>query len=329
MGDKTAIGWTDATWNPVTGCSKVSPGCAHCYAESLTRRFAKAWGVPDLPWTPENAEENVILHPERLDQPLRWKRPRMVFVNSMSDLFHEEVPDSFIGLIFQTMAMATQHTFQVLTKRPERMRDYLLRSGTGEPGVPLSNVWLGTSIENRRYVYRADLLRETPAAVRFISAEPLLGPLVYDEGSHVGGYEDANPIFSPAGWSDRERFDGAPLDLTDIDWLIVGGESGPGHRPMRVEWVRDLRDACLALQDRHERCSAAACDYDETEWPHHPGGRPLLCPRCAEGELLSERIDGPAFFFKQWGGATPKAGGRVLDGRIWDEMPVSREAVAA
>jgi protein gp37 len=320
VGDKSTIEWTDASWNPVTGCSKVSPGCAHCYAESFTRRMSSVWGVPDLPWTPENAGQNVILHPDRLEQPLRWKRPRMIFVNSMSDLFHEEVPDEFIAQVFAVMALAPRHTFQVLTKRPERMRD-LLKSwrfckqtmqaifDTGaEHGIAnvfivadelsgrsfaevLPNVWLGVSIENRRYVYRADVLRETPAAVRFISAEPLLGPLVYDEGSYVGGYEDANPIFSPAGWSDRERFDGPQLDLAGIDWLIVGGESGPGHRPMREEWVRDLRDTCAAT-------------------------RPLFG---SHGRRT-------AFFFKQHGGATPKAGGRELDGRTWDEMPTVRSA---
>jgi len=310
MGDKSSIQWTDATWNPVTGCSKVSPGCAHCYAESLTRRFASTWGVPDLPWTPENAKENVILHPERLDQPLRWKRPRMVFVNSMSDLFHEEVSDEFILRVFDVMRSAyveeRGHVFQVLTKRPERMRDFCLRvrfdGGTehgrmwltkdgerdtgyalmgGRPGCkPLPNVWLGVSIENRRYVHRADLLRETPAAVRFISAEPLLGPLVHEEGC----LDDDKRSY----WYDG--YEGPQLDLTGIDWLIAGGESGPGHRPMHADWLRDLRDACWSVDN--------------------------------------DRGDAIAFFFKQWGGATPKAGGRELDGRTWDEMPTRAEVSA-
>jgi protein gp37 len=278
---KTSIEWTDESWNPVTGCSKVSPGCANCYAESLTRRFASTWGVPDLPWTPENATANVILHPDRLDQPLRWKRPRMIFVNSMSDLFHELVPDTYIARVFRVMAQAPQHTFQVLTKRPERMRDLLsnltwARLATGAP-TPLSNVWLGTSIENRRFVGRADALRQTPAAVRFISAEPLLGPLVYDC--------DCGEV--PWGhWRGDDAHEEMPeLDLTGIDWLIVGGESGPEHRPMDPQWARDLRDAC---------------------W-----------------EVDNGRGDAVAFFFKQWGGATPKAGGRELDGREWSEMPVT------
>jgi protein gp37 len=297
MGDKSEIQWTDATWNPVTGCSKVSPGCAHCYAESLTRRFADTWGVPDLPWTPANAAENVRLHPERLDQPLRWKRPRMIFVNSMSDLFHEEIPDAFIGQVLNVMALAPRHTFQVLTKRPERMRNLVRRwyspkglAGYGNPtrelgteDRPVPNVWLGVSIENRRYVDRADLLRETPAAVRFISAEPLLGPLVYEDGT----FERVNGVVGEVRhWSDD--YAGDELDLRHIDWLIVGGESGPGHRPMRANWVRDLLT--------------------------HVG--------CVSNDLPSDRT---AFFFKQWGGATPKAGGRELDGRTWDEMPTTRE----
>jgi protein gp37 len=192
----TSIEWTDATWNPVTGCSKVSPGCANCYAETLSLRF----GWSKKPWTPENAAENVVLHPERLDKPGTWRKPRMVFVNSMSDLFHELVPDQFIFDVFSVMARESKHTYQVLTKRPERMRDLFAGIATCEHGWlthngdnpssyggtgivvpepwPLPNVWLGTSIENMRWVGRADALRDTAAAVRFISAEPLLGPLV-------------------------------------------------------------------------------------------------------------------------------------------------------
>lgn len=209
MSDKSAIEWTDATWNPVTGCSKVSPGCAHCYAERLSTRFQRT----TKPWTPDNADENVVLHEARLLVPLSWRQPRMIFVNSMSDLFHELVPDEFIGRVFETMRRAPQHTYQILTKRPERMRDWF-RGDVGRAwgSDPLPQVWLGTSIENDRWVGRADFLRETPAAVRFISAEPLIGPL-------------------------------PSLNLTGIDWLIVGGESGSSHRPIREEWVLDLRDA--------------------------------------------------------------------------------------
>ena len=234
--DRTKIEWASATWNPVTGCSKVSPGCAHCYAETLSRRF----GWSEHPWTPTNAQTNVVLHPERLDQPLRWRRPRTVFVNSMSDLFHELVPLDFIGQVFAVMQEAEQHVFQILTKRHERLAELA-------PELPWpENVWMGVSIENGRWVERAEYLREVPAAVRFISAEPLLGPL-----------------------------DG--LDLSSIQWLIAGGESGHQHRPVKPEWLRALRDRCQA--------------------------------------------EGIAFFFKQWGGRTPKAGGRLLDGLEWSEMP--------
>ena len=276
MGDSSSIEWTDATWNPVTGCSKVSPGCAHCYAEALTHRFADEWTAPRLPWTPDNAAENVILRPDRLEQPLHWKKPRMVFVNSMSDLFHDQVPDEFIAKVFDVMAHAPQHTFQVLTKRPERMHALLnewalFDYAENDPQLmPLSNVWLGVSIENRRFVRRADYLRETPAAVRFISAEPLLGPLAYDQLVTEHPDDDGE-------WEWADGFDGEGLDLDGIDWLIAGGESGPKARTMDPRWVRDLRDLADASQT--------------------------------------------AFFFKQWGGRTPKANGRELDGRTWDEMP--------
>lgn len=255
MSQATSIEWTDVTWNPVHGCSKVSPGCAHCYAETLSRRY----GFTKAPWTPANAEKNVTRKPHKLDEPLRWRKPRMVFVNSMSDLFHENVPDEYITEVFGAMGAAAflgrGHTFQVLTKRAERMHTYMHEVGLtsiaaavakrcdwGDEAYdwafetwPLPNVWLGVSIENRRFVHRADLLRDTPAAVRFISAEPLLGPLI---GTLTGpGYPGRNHL-----WTDHYLGDG--LDLTGIDWLIVGGESGPGYRPMDPEWARDLRTEC-------------------------------------------------------------------------------------
>ena len=201
MGERSAIEWTESTWNPVTGCSKVSPGCAHCYAET----FAERWrGVPG-----HHYEQgfDLRLWPQRLDQPLRWRRPRMIFVNSMSDLFHEDIPANYIRQVFDVMVAAEHHTFQILTKRHERLAELA-------PDLPWPpNVWMGVTIENRRFVQRADSLRQVPAAVRFISAEPLLGPL--------------------------ER-----LELDGIDWLIAGGESGHRHRPVRVEWLRELRDRC-------------------------------------------------------------------------------------
>jgi protein gp37 len=233
----TGIEWTDETWNPVTGCSKVSPGCANCYAETLalTRLAGKA-GYPGLPWTPANAEQNVSLRPERLRKPLSWREPRMVFVNSMSDLFHELVPWDYIDRVFDVMEEAERHTFQVLTKRPERMK------ALARP-VP-SNVWLGTSIENDRWTVRADHLRETPECVRFLSCEPLLGPL-------------------------------PSLNLDGIQWVIVGGESGEGHRPIRAEWVRDLRD----------RCTDAGVSFFFKQWG---GIRPKSGGRTLDGRTWDE-----------------------------------------
>lgn len=237
MADRSTIEWTEATWNPVTGCDKVSPGCAHCYAEA----FAERWrGVSGHPY---EQGFDLRIWPQRLDQPLRWKRSRMIFVNSMSDLFHERIPTSFIAEVFASMREAHWHTFQILTKRPER----LVELADLLPWPP--NVWMGVSIENRRFVHRADLLRQVDAAVRFISAEPLLGPL-------------------------------KGLDLAGIQWLIAGGESGFRNRPVQGDWIRSLRDQC-------------------------------------EDEEV-------AFFFKQWGGRTPKAGGRELDGRTYDEWPQPR-----
>ncbi len=222
---KTNIAWATDTWNPVTGCSKVSPGCAHCYAEALSLRF----GYSKLPWLPENAAENVVLHPERLDEPAHWRKPRRVFVCSMADLFHEQVPWEFIDRVFDVFDRCPQHTFQVLTKRPERMK------ALARP-MP-ANVWLGTSIENARFVERADDLRETPQATRFISAEPLLGPLVR-ECDHCAGHGDVLPFHTECPRCHGTGLTG--LDLTGIDWLIIGGESGPYARPMDPQWVRDL-----------------------------------------------------------------------------------------
>jgi protein gp37 len=241
MADRSAIEWTEATWNPITGCEQVSPGCAHCYAKT----FAERWrGVPGHPY---EQGFDLKVWPNRLEQPLRWRRSRMIFVNSMSDLFHEGIPLSYVRSVFDVMVRAEQHTFQILTKRHERLAELA-------PDLPWpGNIWMGVSIENRRFVHRADYLRRVPAAVRFISAEPLLGQL-----------ED--------------------LDLNGIHWLIAGGESGARHRRMDPSWVTDLRDQC-------------------------------------------ER-EGVAFFFKQWGGRTPKAGGRLLEGTQHDALPGARPLTA-
>jgi protein gp37 len=200
MAQLSSIEWTEATWNPVTGCSKVSPGCAHCYAETFAERFR---GVPGHPY---ERGFDLQLREERLEQPLKWTHPRMIFVNSMSDLFHEDVPEQFIELVLGVMARAHWHTFQILTKRSERLAQMAPRLSWPD------NVWMGVSVENQRWAHRVDDLRKVPAKVRFLSCEPLLGPL--------------------------------SLDLRDIHWVIVGGESGPRARPMKGEWAREIRRQC-------------------------------------------------------------------------------------
>jgi protein gp37 len=201
MSQQSTIEWTDATWNPVTGCTKVSPGCDHCYAET----FAERWrGVPGHPY--EHGFD-LSLRPERLEEPLRWKSPKLVFVNSMSDLFHRDVPDDYIVSVFDVMRRATWHQFQLLTKRAERLLR-LARKLTFAP-----NVWVGVSVESPKYYWRINMLQRVPAEIRFLSCEPLLAPL-------------------------------PELPLSGIGWVIVGGESGPGARPMSPQWVRSIRHQC-------------------------------------------------------------------------------------
>jgi protein gp37 len=243
MGDRTPIEWTESTWNPTTGCDRTSPGCDHCYALTLAKRL-KAMGTQkyQLDGDPRTSGPGfrLTLHPDTLDQPRRWRQPRTVFVNSMSDLFHHDVPVAYIREVFGVIADTPRHQYQVLTKRSKR-----LAAVAAEFDWP-PNLWMGVSIENGGYQYRVDHLRHVPAAVRFLSCEPLLGPI-------------------------------CELDLDGIDWVIAGGESGPGARPMLLPWVSDLKDQCQRA--------------------------------------------GVPFFFKQWGGRTPKAGGRLLEGRVWNEMP--------
>ena len=251
MGQKSKIEWTDATWNPTTGCTKISDGCDNCYAYALAHGRLLAAYQRKLPviQTPENVADPfaIRLWPDRLREPARWKDPRMIFVNSMSDLFHVDVPEEFVRQIFEVMLAADHHIYQVLTKRPSRMARFVQRNRSLFPGdVVPEHIWMGTSVENQTVTYRIDHLRLVPARVRFLSCEPLLGPL--------------------------------SLDLTGIHWVIGGGESGIGYRRCSEEHALMLRDQCIEA--------------------------------------------GVSFFWKQWGGRTPKAGGRILDGRTWDEMPV-------
>ena len=206
MADGSAIEWTDATWNPVTGCTKITRGCDNCYAARFAERFR---GVAGHPF--ENGFD-LTLRPAKLDQPLRWKRSRTIFVNSMSDLFHKGVPRSFVDQVFDTMEAADWHVFQLLTKRSSRMRDYL-RSRYAERQPP-EHIWCGVSVEEAQARGRIDHLRAAPAGVRFLSIEPLIGPI-------------------------------GEIDLTGIHWVIVGGESGPRARPMQIDWVREVREQCL------------------------------------------------------------------------------------
>jgi protein gp37 len=203
MAQNSGIEWTEATWNPVTGCTKISPGCRHCYAERMAKRL-QAMGVPQY-----RDGFNISPHPKALELPTTWKKPRFIFVNSMSDLFHEDVPLDFVRQVFAVIEQTPQHTYQILTKRPERAEQH-----AGNLPWP-SNVWLGTSVESALFLHRVRTLTRIQAQTRFLSLEPLLGAL-------------------------------PGLKLTGVDWVIVGGESGPGARPMKPEWAAHIRDLCLA-----------------------------------------------------------------------------------
>ncbi|MFD0902373.1 DUF5131 family protein [Actinomadura sediminis] len=316
MTSTTKIEWTGATWNPVTGCTKVSPGCDNCYAET----FAERWrGTPGHHF---EAGFDLTLRPERLEQPLRWRKPRRVFVNSMSDLFHEGVPDEFIAEVFSVMARASQHTFQVLTKRHGRMRSLLNRPSFRDNLAhlapwPLPNVWLGVSAEDqKRANLRVPALMQTPAAIRFISAEPLLGPINLHHGlTHCPTHD------FPGGFCS-----GPCPDRIAPDWVIVGGESGPGARPMHPDWARTLRDQCTtagipfffkqhgawvpeSMLLHTNGAQAAFLDTDGTFRPLH-NGRPVE-PPMARGEAITVRL------------VSKKTAGRELDGRTWDEFPAT------
>lgn len=253
-GTKTRIEWADRVLNPVTGCSPVSAGCDNCFAARMAKRLAGRCGYPaDQPF-------RVTLHPDRLSIPRQWRKPQRVFVNSMSDLFHDDVPDEFIDRVFAAMALTLQHTYMILTKRPERMKAYLTdpdrrrriwnrKCDFGKPVTPmdwpLANVWLGVSAENQATAdERIPLLLQTPAAIRFVSCEPLLGPVDLNTYLDPVGYAccGGEPEFCHCldGWP-RDDEDGHYLTL---DWVIAGGESGPGARPMHPDWACSLRDQC-------------------------------------------------------------------------------------
>jgi len=234
MADNSSIEWTESTWNPVTGCDKISPGCKHCYAERMANRLQKM-GMHQY-----KDGFKLALQPEALKLPHKWKKPRTIFVNSMSDLFHENVPLEYIQKVFEVMNDTPYHTYQILTKRSTRMKQLAPKLKWTK------NIWMGVSVENQTFTKRIDDLRLVPAAVRFLSIEPLIGAI-------------------------------NTINLEGIDWVIVGGESGPRARPIKEEWVQILRDICI--------------------------------------------LNGVPFFFKQWGGVNKKAAGRLLENKIWSQLP--------
>ncbi|WP_432846023.1 DUF5131 family protein [Amycolatopsis sp. CA-161197] len=347
MSDQSRIEWTDATWNPVTGCTKVSAGCDHCYAETLHERF-----------NGKGSFATVTPHPDRLEKPVGWRKPRRVFVNSMSDLFHKDVPDRFIAKVFHTMGTSPQHTFQVLTKRPGRMRALLnsvdfvnlmidvdRKTGFGStkekeeeqarlfiasPRWPLPNVWLGVSTEDQKWAdIRIPALLDTPAAVRWISAEPLLGPVTLNpywlHGAPEWGPEYREPT-SPTGLLVQDLVSVKP----QLDWVVVGGESGPGARPMHPAWARSLRDQCASanvpfLFKQWGKWCPPAREFGQSPYDHVTNEDACQVVS-AGGELLG----------RPWPGWAVQDGtrdahvmrsyrktdaGRVLDDRIWDEYP--------
>jgi protein gp37 len=357
VGDKTGIEWTDATWNPTTGCDKVSPGCDKCYALTQAKRL-KAMGSAHYQTDGDPATSGpgfgIAYHPDALDKPLRWTRPRRIFVNSMSDLFHAGVPREFQAEVFAVMALAWQHTFQVLTKRPGVMRsvlsssdflglvsDAVVRRGGRSLIWPLPNVWVGTSVEDQK---RADLripaLLGTPAAVRFLSMEPLLGPVDL-VGDWSAGCEHVGPAVTHKGTQSVLEPGLIEYDCehqTGLDWVIVGGESGPGSRPMHPGWVRSLRDQCVSAgvpfhfkqwgnfapvdgDPAHGDVWVIGQGYGSVETRHQGEVGSMPTQPWRPGNVGAEpgRWD-------DYGDALvrpmhKKLAGRELDGRTWDEFP--------
>jgi protein gp37 len=303
MGSTTIIEWSDSTLNFWRGCDKIDPTCANCYMFRDQRRYGNDPTVvtrcaPGTFYAPLKSRK----WQEKRDRCIAERGRHLVFVCSWSDFFHEEA-DPWRADAWDVIRQTPESTYQILTSRPERILECL----PPDWGPGWSNVWMGTTIGNRKFVHRADILRKVPAVVRFISAEPLLGPLVYDV-SDAWGRIDVEDWGWPGEWADG--YDGPPLDLTDIAWLICGGESGgrPGRRLVdehnrprkdRLQWVRDLRDACLATPCPRDTDGDGDCSRHCRAQGHHS----------------------TAYFFKQWGGPRATSGGRILDGREWSEMP--------
>lgn len=336
MSIATGIEWTDLTWNPVVGCTRVSAGCDNCYA---IRQVHRMGANPNAKVKAANAEltrykergldwsGQVRCVPDRLELPLKLKKPQRIFVNSLSDLFHEQVPVEFIDQVFAVMARAPQHQFQILTKRAERMKDYCSEGGDPETTLianwPLHNVWFGVSVEDQKTAdERIPLLLQTPASVRFLSCEPLLGPLDLSKWLHpfeISVDENGRDLGSASGGS-------------DIDWVIVGGESGPDARPMHPDWVRSIRDQCQAagvpffFKQNGEWLTEAGIGFDgpprikiKPAWMRSDG---VIC----EG-ILPHSSDTPSqHTWIKCAHVGKKSAGRLLDGREWNEMPEVRHA---
>lgn len=283
----TKIEWADAVWNPVTGCTKASEGCRNCYAETIAKRF---WG--------ERKFTDVQTHPDRLDAPLHWKKPRRVFVNSMSDLFHLNVRFSFVESVFETIEATPRHTYMILTKRPDRMYDFIVN---WKKGIALPNVWLGVSVENQQAAdERIPILLQTPAAVRFVSVEPIRGPVDFrlKDGSYMTDALTGCMITAAE-----------PIQGNALDWVICGGETGPGARPMHPDWARSLRDQCQAADvpfffkswgEWWPAESGRLYDIENTRTVMWSDGQDML------------RIG-------------KKAAGRLLDGVVWNQFPHKEE----
>lgn len=348
------IAWTEETWNPIRGCTRVSEGCRNCYAERVAARFSDVGqpyhGLARLVPVGHDDRTGAVLKTvprwtgdvmyvkDHILDPVRWRKPRLIFVNSMSDLFHPGVPDEWIDRIVAVMALAEQHTFQVLTKRPERMLQYLVNLSNGgdktierlgdaifmEAGgeacqmlrgrlvLPLPNVWWGTSAEDQEtFDKRTCLLKQTPAAVRWLSLEPLLGPI--DMGKvtigTVKGKQD--PLLYSAFWEGTIPFDEYDVKMHKIDWVVVGGESGPGARPMNAEWARDIRDECIV----------AGVPYFFKQWGEWlPFGQES---RGADGGPIVNVNETVPFIH-----IGKRMAGRLLDGKEWSEYPKGWERAA-
>jgi protein gp37 len=313
--NKTKIEWADATWNPITGCTKISPGCANCYAEKMSKRLAGRCGYPaDEPF-------KVTIHPDKIDEPLKWKKPRRVFVCSMSDLFHKDVPMSIITYVLRMARSCEGHTFMILTKRPARMKE-AIREMVSWGMWPVPNIWLGVTAENQEQAdKRIPILLDTPAAVRFVSVEPMLGPVDLCNFFTLSGCR----INCPDDY-DICRLHSFECKYshtsTRLDWVICGGESGPGARPMHPDWARALRD----------QCQGAGIPFFFKQWGEWvPMGSEFGQPNSWSSRKWQQRVDDwrPGWDGMPWYDGNghsmikvgKKAAGRLLDGREWSEFP--------